>query len=543
MLIFVLTLKQHLRKMNKIYVVAILLWISLGLSAQNLDSFFDQANNFFIQNVKDGKVNYEGIKDSKELTNLISAVETIQFQSLEGDKQKAFLINAYNLLVINKLTENWPVTSPMDITGFFDGVKHNIGGNKWTLNHLENEFMRPTYKDPRLHFVLVCGAKDCPPIINEAYYPATLELQLEEQTKAALNNPNFIKIDGENVQISEIFKWYTADFKLKSKNVLDYINSYRTTKIDSKTKYGYYNYDWSVNAQSNAKPIITELGDPVAFNLQTYNAGSLLRKGKFDISLFNAMYTQSKSEWMGTTYDGFRETFYSSLIQFTYGTSKNARINLGFDVKLGSSGRSSDDSFSKIDRAFEFTNDDSTRVGLSYVGPRIKLQPFKNEANFTMQSSLLFPTSEAPEGRSADLNGNNALYFLEWDRIQSWTQFFYVKSFRNSQLFLEADLWYRIGYKENQASAVDVPFTVIYSLFPTPKTTFYGIASHVIRNQYNPHSYNDGITTAANYSAAGLGFKYQMTSKLNLELLYTNFLRGTNSGLGNTFNIGIRYVH
>jgi hypothetical protein len=160
-----------------------------------------------------------------------------------------------------------------------------------------------------------------------------------------------------------------------------------------------------------------------------------------------------------------------------------------------------------------------------------------------MQSSLLLPTTASSEGKSADANGNGALYFLEWDRVQWWTQLFYVKSFRKSQLFVEADVWYRIGYKENQASAVDLPVTVIYSVFPSPKTTIYGIASHVTRNQYNPNSYADGITTAANYSSAGLGFKYQMSSKLNLELLYTNFLRGTNSGLGNTFNIGIRYVH
>lgn len=529
--------------MKKFNLFFISILIGVSTIAQSLDSFIDKSNNFFIQNIMDGKVDYEGIKDSKELTELIKTIETLQFSELKEDEQKAYLINVYNLLVINKIRENWPIASPMDITGFFDGIKHNIAGKNWTLSYLENDIMRAQFKDPRLHFVLVCGAKDCPPIINEAYYPATLESQLEEQTKAALNNSNFIKTDGGSVQLSEIFKWYTSDFKLKAKNELEYINTYRTNKIAPKTKYSYYSYDWSVNAKSSSKPVITELGDPVSFNLQTYNAGSLLRKGKFDISLFNTIYTQSKSEWMGTTYDGFRETFYSSLLQFTYGTTKNARINLGLDIKLGASGRSALDGFSKISRAFEFKNNDSTRVGLSYVGPRIKIQPFKNESNFTMQSSLLLPTAQSPEGRNPDTDGNGALYFLEWDRIQWWTQFFYVKSFRKSQLFIEADVWYRLGYKENQASAVDLPVTLIYSVFPTPKTTIYGIASHVTRNQYNPNSYDDGITTAANYSSAGLGFKYQMTSKLNLELLYTNFLRGTNSGLGNTFNIGVRYVH
>ena len=532
--------------MNKIYFLLISLLLGCNSFSQDLNSFLDNANTFFIKNVVDGKVNYEGVKESKELDELVKVISTFQFSSLKENDQKAYLINTYNLLVIDKIRENWPVPSPMDISGFFDGVKHNIAGKKWTLNHLENEYLRPNYKDPRLHFVLVCGAKDCPPIINEAYYPATLELQLEEQTKAALNDPSFIKVEGESIKLSEIFKWYASDFKLKAKNEIEYINLYRESKIESKAKYNYYNYDWSVNSQ--VKEANNEIGgtgenQSSEFNLQTYNAGSLLKKGKFDVSLFNSIYTQSKSQWMGDTFDGFRETFYSSLLQFTYGTTKSARINLGLDIKFAGSGRSSIDDFSKVSRAFEFKNDDSTRIGLSYVGPRIKIQPFKSEPNFTMQSSILLPTTSFSEGRGADENGLGGLYFLDWNRVQWWTQFFYVKNLRKSQLFLEGDVWYRIGYQENQASAVDIPLTIIYSYFPSPKTTIYGLASHVIRNQYNPNSYDDGITTAANYTAAGLGFKYQVSSKLNLELLYTNFLRGTNSGLGNTFNLGLRYVH
>jgi hypothetical protein len=41
---------------------------------------------------------------------------------------------------------------------------------------------------------LVCGAIGCPPLINEAYLPNTLEAQLETQTKIALNE-NFIKVN------------------------------------------------------------------------------------------------------------------------------------------------------------------------------------------------------------------------------------------------------------------------------------------------------------------------------------------------------------
>ncbi len=104
----------------------------------------------------------------------------------------------------------------MDIPGFFDKTKFSIGDNHITLNHLENEIIRPTYQDARLHFVLVCGAKGCPVLENFVYTPEKLEKQIDRQTMKAMSaNPDFIRIDGMNatVSISEIFRWYANDFK------------------------------------------------------------------------------------------------------------------------------------------------------------------------------------------------------------------------------------------------------------------------------------------------------------------------------------------
>ena len=521
---------------------------SLG-QKEKLDLFFQKTDMFMSMNVTDGKVDYKGIKESPvAFEELISLLETIKAKEV-SDKgyQKAFLINAYNLFVIKGVINNYPVSSPMQIPGFFKGIKYPLADfGKVTLNELENKLIRKVYNDPRVHFVLVCGGNGCPPIIDEAYLPAKLETQLQTQAKIALNNPEFIQVKDNQVLLSEIFKWYPDDFKSKGQKEIDYINQFRTEKINKKSKIGYYPYDWSLNGQNKPSASASSSADskPDEFNLQTYNAGSLLTKGQYDITLFNSLYTQSKSEWMGVEYSGFRETFASSLIQFTYGITKSARFNLGVDIKLGSSGRASkDSSFSAISRAFAFKNNDSTRVGVSTVGLRAKIQPFKAVSNFTMQSSLLISPTANAEGKGPEDDGTGALYFLEWDRIQWWNQFFYTKDLRNSQLFLELDLWYRFGYKKENATALDVPVTVIYSYFPTSKSTVYGLFSHTTRNQFNPNSYDDGITSAAEFTSAGIGAKYQLLPSLNLELLYTKFLRGTNSGLGNTFSFGLRYVH
>jgi len=51
-----------------------------------------------------------------------------------------------------------------------------------------------------------------------------------------------------------------------------------------------------------------------------------------------------------------------------------------------------------------------------------------------------------------------------------------------------------------------------------------------------------GNNFTQNFTALGGGAKYQLTQTLNLETLYTNFVRGDDTGLGQTFNLGLRAV-
>jgi hypothetical protein len=156
----------------------------------------------------------------------------------------------------------------------------------------------------------------------------------------------------------------------------------------------------------------------------------------------------------------------------------------------------------------------------------------------------LIPTIEHPEGYSnPDGSGEGNLYWSDWNRFVSWNQFFYTKTWGDFQLFAEVDLLFRIRRNKEQITHMDLPVSVIGSYFLTPKWTVYGIAQHVTRHTYDifPLESNDWVISM-NYSSVGGGIKYQPTSNLTLELLYTNFVRGVNSGIGNTFNLGIKYI-
>lgn len=95
----------------------------------------------------------------------------------------------------------------------------------------------------------MCAGLGCPLIINKAYLPSTIDTQLDKQTRIALNNPEFIKVNNKKkkVQFSQIFEWYTSDFTTGSNSLIDFVNRYRAKPIPRKYKSSYYAYDWTLN--------------------------------------------------------------------------------------------------------------------------------------------------------------------------------------------------------------------------------------------------------------------------------------------------------
>lgn len=216
--------------------------------AQQPDSYFVRTNAFLKENVEKGRVDYSSIKaNPATLKELLSQAKEIGVSKSDAKIYQAFLINTYNLLVIDGIVENYPLKSPLDVPGFFDTKKHDVGGEKITLNDIENKLLRANFpKEARFHFVLVCAGLGCPPIIASAYMPEMLDTQLEQQTVKALNDSDFIRVDNNKVSVSQIFEWYKSDFEQHG-GIVDFINMYRKSKLPEKSKISYYPYDWTLN--------------------------------------------------------------------------------------------------------------------------------------------------------------------------------------------------------------------------------------------------------------------------------------------------------
>lgn len=234
----------------KLTTLIIVFFAATVINAQDVTHFFKKTDAFFKTSVTNGLVDYKSIKANPEALNaLLKASNAIAVSGLSETEQKAFWINLYNLTTIKSVISHYPITSPLDVNGFFDKKKHKVGGATITLNDIENKKIRAKFNDPRIHFVLVCAGLGCPPIIDSAYLPETLDMQLEKQTKKALNDPKFIQVNKKKkkVAVSEIFKWYMSDFGKNTSDIITFINSYRTEKIPNNYKLSHYAYDWKLN--------------------------------------------------------------------------------------------------------------------------------------------------------------------------------------------------------------------------------------------------------------------------------------------------------
>ena len=407
-----------------------LLAFSLGSLKSQEQNFFSESDQFFKQYIRNGRVDYSAIsKHPAALNALVSRVENFDLSAApDASARKAFWINAYNILVIKGIVNDYPTKSPMDTGGFFDRKKYNAGGGKLTLNDIENKKIRAVYKDARIHFVLVCAAIGCPSIIPGAYFPETLDKQLQERTEISLNQNLHVRLDkaSKKVFVSEIFKWYREDFVTGGSTVIEYINRFREDKIPANFSVDYTPYDWRLNEAKNGSNGAQSNDFSGDLNLQSYTPSTLLAQGEIEVKIFNNLYTQTAffDDGRNKTDAGGRSSFFTGIGAVLYGI--NRTVNIGADVYFKSVANEPADSspFSVL----SFSGGENARTTIGSIAPKVKISPFKKLRNLAIQTTVVIPVASDLEGLS---NGGP---FVDFDDVQWWTQAFFDHSFNRKFL-------------------------------------------------------------------------------------------------------------
>jgi len=206
-----------------------------------------------------GRVDYKRWKATPEdldsLKTYLAAFAPVPETAAEGDDLTASLINAYNAFTIEFILDNYPVQSIRLLDNPFDGKRHTVGGQTISVDDIEHRMLRPLI-GWKVHAVVVCAARSCPPLLNRAYAAGTWEDQMQERyrTWLAREDLNQFQPDrGRNgtVEISRIFSWYSGDYSGENtvaKVLLRFAPPEHHVWLEQGDfRIRYRSYDWGLN--------------------------------------------------------------------------------------------------------------------------------------------------------------------------------------------------------------------------------------------------------------------------------------------------------
>lgn len=214
------------------------------------------------------QVDYAGMKTGHaELRRYLagtSAISRAQFDAWSKADQLAFLINAYNARTVELILGAYPgIASIKELGSVFQSpwkkTTMTLLGQTRSLDDIEHKLIRGSgrYNDPRIHFAINCASIGCPALRNEAYQGEKLDGQLREAAERFLSDRSRNRLDGGQLLVSAIFKWYHEDFEGHAGSVGAFLAAYRAplgldgeqtrSLAAGQLPVAYLDYDWRLN--------------------------------------------------------------------------------------------------------------------------------------------------------------------------------------------------------------------------------------------------------------------------------------------------------
>ena len=237
-------------------------------------------------------VDYNTMKTSDEFAKFVEYSMILPTFSIErllllSEQQKlSFFINLYNVLILHaNCIIGFPENSVESRTDFFrgkTGAVYNIGGFNFSPDDIEHGILRANHAhpsgqsegkffadsdprgklalrslDPRIHFILNCGATSCPPLRVCGEDPE----KVLKSAAASYLLSQAIKIDFNNktLKMPKLLMWYGKDFgdtiterlekiltMLPEESSLDIKRLIQENDVDNYT-VDYDSYDWTNN--------------------------------------------------------------------------------------------------------------------------------------------------------------------------------------------------------------------------------------------------------------------------------------------------------
>ena len=220
-----------------------------------------------VEGITTNVVDYRAIAEDSDFDKYREALAGADLNDLatKPNELLALYINAYNALCIShvtryikendgKLPTSVTKTAPSEEKGkeIWDCPVGIVGGEKVTLNDIENVILRSRWAEPRIHASINCASASCPNLRTEAFVAHKLNAQMDDQTKTWIADATKgLKIEQDELYLSRIFLWFAGDFDVKGGPlafVTKFADSDISASLDDK-KLDYFPYNWNLNTK------------------------------------------------------------------------------------------------------------------------------------------------------------------------------------------------------------------------------------------------------------------------------------------------------
>jgi hypothetical protein len=101
-----------------------------------------------------------------------------------------------------------------------------IEGKRLSLDDIENQILRPIWRDHRVHFGLNRGSMDAPNMDARAYTALTIKQQLKDSGVSFINDDRGVRLSGGTLFVAQLFGDYQSDFAQDRKTLLKLLAHY-----------------------------------------------------------------------------------------------------------------------------------------------------------------------------------------------------------------------------------------------------------------------------------------------------------------------------
>ncbi len=220
--------------------------------------------------VADGRVDYRRLHADAEararLEGYLAALGAAcpdAYATWSEPEQIAYWINLYNAATVALVVAEYPIAS-IRVIGWLphaafrrDFIRSRLvdnGDAEFSLDHIEHRILRKRYREPRIHFALVCAAVGCPDLSGEAWRGDTLDTRLDTATRRYLAAAKGSRYDEQThtLHLSAIFKWFADDFERSDGSVSAFVVRHLSSDAASRVTepeltVRFLDYDWSLN--------------------------------------------------------------------------------------------------------------------------------------------------------------------------------------------------------------------------------------------------------------------------------------------------------